>query len=288
MKHNDSQVTSGYSCSTVRLITDPARDGSVPVGLFLWNESESKLLHRFPKDGERLEGTTVAHALPYIEAAVEDIASWSKLPVLPFASAPIKPLSIDWWSHVSQLMHHGIKIDPPKVIDVRTPVEEIDSLFDYYVRPIVPRVKRRSRIDGYVSRALGPHLSRTYRRSVPVPGYKGRRITPLRAYRVPGKEVIVEAVNLAGRNAEDDSDQLTSRIRRIRAGASEQPTRLEVSFVIGYLASPEGLNGEEALKSWIEEQGGVTTFNLEKEKDEFRRAAQESLQSNARLVPLKA
>jgi hypothetical protein len=56
---------------------------------------------------------------------------------------------------------------------------------------------------------------------------------------------------------------------RIKEGNEQRAVR----FVLGYVASPGGLNGDAVLKEWIEHKVGAEMFNLDREKDSFRDAA---------------
>ena len=42
---------------------------------------------------------------------------------------------------------------------------------------------------------------------------------------------------------------------------------------MGYLASPEGINGESVLIEWLEEQTGAHTFDLMKQRADFHATA---------------
>ena len=78
--------------------------------------------------------------------------------------------------------------------------------------------------------------------------------------------LIVEGVNLAGSTARKDADALVSRLLRIRAGSAELTTR----FVIGYLASPGGLNGETHMREWMKDQITGDVYHLNTEREQFR------------------
>jgi hypothetical protein len=88
-----------------------------------------------------------------------------------------------------------------------------------------------------------------------------------------GHAVVVEAVNLTATTAERDVDALASRLLRIREGNEQR----DVRFVLGYVASPGGLNGEAVLKEWIEHKVGTPMFNLDREEDSFRDAAAQAV-----------
>ena len=50
-------------------------------------------------------------------------------------------------------------------------------------------------------------------------------------------------------------------------------------ILVGYLASPEGLNGESVLVEWISRQTEAKVFDLVKERADFRQTAERMLAS---------
>ena len=93
-----------------------------------------------------------------------------------------------------------------------------------------------------------------------------------RLYRGPSKYVVAEGVNLASpERAEEDADALASRLLRAAEGSD-----LPVEFLIGYIASPEGLNGEDVYVRWLEHKLDTKAHDLVQQRDEFRRAAEEA------------
>jgi len=140
----------------------------------------------------------------------------------------------------------------------------IDALFDAMILPSRSTAASRKRIDGAVSTALGPLANRLEGRHE-VSAFHGARERVLRAAKSDTGTVIVEGVNLAGRDARMEADALVSKCLRIRAGSSDQ-TR----FVIGYLASPGGLNGETHMRDWMVEQVSPDVYDLNAEQERFR------------------
>jgi len=115
--------------------------------------------------------------------------------------------------------------------------------------------------------------------------YGGRAVTVKRLFRSPDKWVIAEAVNLASpQNAEDDADALTSRAMRVSEGARAAHVRAE--FLIGYVASPGGLNGEYALKKWIEDKLETSLFDLNGEAKRLEQAALAAVAAHKDQLPL--
>ena len=58
------------------------------------------------------------------------------------------------------------------------------------------------------------------------------------------------------------------KLLRVKAG---NPSGCE--FVVAYVASPSGLNGESVLVDWIKEKTGARVFDLQRERDKLRQTA---------------
>ncbi len=138
------------------------------------------------------------------------------------------------------------------------------------MQPRIPPKVSRDRIDGAVSRALG-NLASRFLSGQAVTGFGNRPVPVLRQISDQHHTIIVEAVNLAAEAAEKDADALTSRLLRIREGG------ITTVFLVGYLASATGLNGETALKDWIEHKLNIKAFDLTHEKAAFRKRATEEV-----------
>ena len=85
--------------------------------------------------------------------------------------------------------------------------------------------------------------------------------------------MILEAVNLATATARHDADALVSRLLRIRAASTGSP----VTFMVGYIASPGGLNGEAHMCDWIRQQVTQEVYDLQRDADSLRKRAAEHL-----------
>jgi hypothetical protein len=266
------EVDSYYSCTTLRYVVDAKRDVTLPVGVVIWNQQEKWLRFRLPKEGERIDGVAIATAAPYLDVARSQIEGWLHHGKLPYAREALRPLSDAWWDQVRRLLQWRIRVGPVQPIDCRQPEEEIEALYEALVQPHAPARERVRRIDGAVGRALGQTLAVRLHRGT-VPGFHNRPVSVLRLTADERHAVIVEAVNLAAATAERDSDALTSRLLRIKKSGALQ----EFRFVLGYIASPGGLNGEAALKEWIEEEVGVPLYDLDREQADFRAAAQKAI-----------
>lgn len=258
---------STYSCATLRFLTDADRDVTIPAGVVLWNNDGTWHQFRLPFEDEQVPDLP-ARAGAYLSVVKSQIEGWIRSGHLPYEPHPFKPLSHEWWEHAQKLLQHSVRLDTIRLLDVNDPEEEMETLFEAVVHPRVSRRQKAERIDRAVTGALGT-LSRFFTSRAKVPGFGGRKVKVLRHAANQQRMVIVEAVNLASRDAEIDSDALYGRLSRIRAARSQQ----EVRFVLGYLASPGGLNGEKALKEFIEAEIETPMFDLDRQKDEFQEAA---------------
>ncbi len=276
---------STYSCATLRYLTDAERGVTVPVGVILWNNDGSWHQIRLPEPEEHIPGVSLVKACSYLELAKAQVEGWIEQGELPYSQTPLQPLSQAWWQHVEKLLRFTVRIDGIRIIDCQDPEDEIETLFEAIVQPHVSRQDKVKRIDTAVSRALGSVSSYFHRGRVA--GYGGRDVKVLRCAQSRQRLVVVEAVNLASRDAEADADALYGRLSRIQEG---QPER-EIHFVLGYLASAHGLNGEKALKSFIESKVETPMYDLDRQKAEFEEAAYteySALEENAALFPRSA
>jgi DUF3037 family protein len=268
----DSDST--YSCATLRYMVDDRRGVSVPIGVVLWNEAENYIKFRLPREDERVGEIPPAEADMHLQATRAQIEAWRREKHLPYLRAPVQPLSREWWEHVQRLLGFRIRLDSPRPIDCQEPEEEIDALFDAMVQPKVSRKKQTERVDSAVKRALGPQLSKRLKHGKKVPGWKDALVSVLRAASDARVIVVVEAISLASRTATKDADELASRLQRIREGGGGR----EVRFVLGYIASPEGLNGEAVMKDWIEHKTGCSMYDLIRNRQKFHDEAEDHLE----------
>ncbi len=265
-------TSSGYKCATLRYLVDATRGIDVPIGVALWSAERRWLQFRLPKEGERVEDVTAPAASTYLLQAKAQIEGWLRRDDLPYAKDRPDALSDPWWEHVRRLMRFSVRLGPLQPVDCEQPETEIETLYEALVQPSIPARNRQSRIDGAVRRALGT-LAPRFRRGQKVPGYGGRPVRVLRAAGDAQHSVVVEAVNFALKTAEHDADALTSRLSRVR----ESGAAGDVQFILGYLASPGGLNGELVMKGWVEHQLGARMFDLERESRDFQSETERAL-----------
>jgi hypothetical protein len=260
--------TTTYRCATLRFVTDADRDVTYPVGVLLWSADGHWFGGRLPRaDEERIKNVSLPHAMPYLDLAYGQLASWVSQGYLPLSTGEPAALSDEWWRQAQQLLRHSVRIDAVHPVQIDDPDEEVESLYEAIVKPVVDKRIKNERIDTAVTRALDTLLSRFDRK--PVLGYGNRPVTVLRQASDGRRLIIVEAVNLASASAEVDADALFGRLSRAKAGATVR----EVRFLLGYLASVGGLNGEGPLKEFIEEGFECRMYDLHREREAFQSCA---------------
>jgi len=274
--------SSAYRYAVFRYVTDTQRDMSLPVGVALWR-ADSKDVHlRFVHDDETVRGAGSTEARQFITRTCRRVRRWVETGELPYADDAVRPYSDGWWDRLRGLLKFRVRASRAMAIDCVDPAEEIEPLYEAIVGPEGRRSHQR--IDGQLRRALGEAAS-DFATDQSVPGYGGRAVTVKRLFRSPDKWVIAEAVNLASpQNAEDDADALTSRAMRVSEGARAAHVRAE--FLIGYVASPGGLNGEYALKKWIEDKLETSLFDLNGEAKRLEQAALAAVAAHKDQLPL--
>jgi hypothetical protein len=270
-----NNTSEAYSYTTIRYLTDPDRNIDVPVGIVLCNTDQGRLFFRLPQEEERITNVPSATAKASLELAKTKIEHWLMTGNVPYAKQPLTPLSEAWWEQVRKLMQFRVRIGTIQPIDCQRPEEEVESLFEAVVKPQVSAQARAARVNGAVTRALGNQLASQMVYRKPVSGFRNRKISVLRHLEDARHLVVVDAVNLAATTAEEDTYALISKLRSIRY--QNEGTNRGTSFVVGYLASPAGLNGEASLKDWFEQDAGVPMFDLTRQATVFRERVQDAL-----------
>ena len=93
--------------------------------------------------------------------------------------------------------------------------------------------------------------------------------------------LVVDGVNLSvKKQARKDADALVSRMGRISA----VPRQKKVEFVVCYIASPGGLNGESDLRDWIKAKVTQHVYDSGTEQELVRKAV-EGLHRGISLPP---
>ena len=273
-EHNSSY----FRYSTIRFVSDSLREITIPVGVMIWNTENHEFIIRLPKNGERVDNVSFGEAAPYLKAAEAQILKWINVKELPYQSNTMDLLSEEWWNHLRKLMGFRVRFDEAKPINCFMPNDEVDALFEATVKPKLPYKKRLQRVDFAISHALGKQLSSRLTPHYKVAGYRGREVAVSKAFSVNNRLLVIDGVNLAAATAEEDADALTSKLLRIK----ESKNSSGITFAIGYIASPNGLNGEGVLKDWIEYKTESKLYDLTRQSGEFAVVVENSLSSLAK------
>lgn len=267
----------GHGYTILRALVDEDRDTSVPVGVAAWNSDKEWFEIRVLAEDERLPKVTPS--LQRFGTMMQaQLGRWAAEQRVPYSEGPLPPWRAGFWSAVSEILTTAIRVDPPRAIDpTRDTPDDLEALFEAVVQPKQPRAKAAQRVDGAIAKALGGYEG-FFGKKQEVPAYGGARERVLRLASGEGGDIIVEAVNLAAERGRQDADELVSRVMRIQAAQSKS-----ISVLIGYLASPGGLNGETHMRDWIREKIADQIFDLGSEESDFR-AATASLLQHSGLV----
>lgn len=262
------QATS-FSYSVFSLVVDDLQERTVPVGVALWSRQCQFVNFRIIDESDKLTGLNSAIHFPFVRLVRDKVSHWINTGKLPYSEEPFAPFDDRWWRHARKLLIHQVKLSEPRPIDCLDPQEELDPLFESVVAAFRPRKASESRIDGQIRKCLD-ELSRKFKSRPAVPGFRGRDVQVLRGYQGKRGWVVIEGINLASNQAETQSDATASKLQRIRLCLNDR-----CIFLIGYIASPEGINGEAVLVEWLRESTGARTFDLMKQRPDFHQVAVE-------------
>lgn len=261
----NSSSTTCNRYAVFRFVTDPDRDVSVPVGVAIWGSDPSSLRIRLPATTERFKGMSASEVIPFLSLLKSQIEGWLKRGEVPYQAEPLVPLSEVWWEHVRRLMQFRVRIDEPRPMECISPDREIEALYEAVAKPRQPRSQRKRRVETALKQAIGKELDKKLGRTRSVPGWSDRSVEVLRATESRDRRLVVEIVNLAYTEAERDADAMASKVQRIKEG----PVGRCTDFLIGYIASPNGLNGEGTMKNWLELKSGTRLYDVERERATF-------------------
>jgi hypothetical protein len=262
MSPEQKHIERGFS--VIRLMLDDQGIRTLPVGVAAWDEERDWHQVRVLQDEESIRGLP-KHLRLLIETVVQNLSRWAVARNVG-SHKDLKPTNSLFWEAARNRLLSAVRLDPPKALEP-TPHPEmgIDTLFDAVVQPHRKLGVEYKRIDGAISKALGTLTNKLQGRTE-VRAYHDATESVLRAAKSDSGMVVVEGVNLAGSTARKDADALVSRLLRIRAGSENEST----TFIIGYLASPGGLNGEGHMREWMKDQVTSDVFDLNKEREQFR------------------
>jgi Protein of unknown function (DUF3037) len=268
------KMSRSFSYSILTYVVDELTQTSVPVGVVLWAEATKETRIRIAESNERIKGLKPS-SLPFLQLAKGKIEGWLSQPNrLSYAPAGLIGGSDAWWRHVSKLLVHSIRLSEPRAIDCIDPDKEVELLYEAVVGPVRKRGERHERIDWELVRTLGPLANRLDKGEVV--GFKGHPVSVKRFKEDSNHILVIEGVNLATSAAEQDADALVSRLLRIQERDGKTKSK-KVMTLVGYLTSPNGLNGEAFLVEWIREKAQAQTFDLLRQGDGFCAAVEGQL-----------
>lgn len=255
------------------MTTDQKRGTRIPVGVAAWDSQKRWYDVRTIAPDERVSGITKSRQF-LLSTMESQIRRWAEKSDVPYADHSVHPWSTEFWKSVKDVTTASIRVDSPRAMEpMQEPDVEFDFLFEAIVQPRQERSRRLQRIDSALKQALGPWDERLTPRAN-VRAYGGTEETVFRAAETSAGLVLIEGVNLAGSNAKHDADALVSKIQRILQAYED---RSVVDVLVGYCASPGGLNGESHMRDWIMEKVATKIFDVGREQDELRTATKEAL-----------
>ncbi len=258
-----------FSYAIFTLSIGDARNRVVPVGVALWSPQRRWVQVKFVEEREKLSGFKQSDHYPFVRLVRDKVRHWIRTGKLPHTAERFPPFDDRWWEHARNLLIHNVLLSEPRPIDCINPEEELDPLFESIVAAYRPARVSRSRIDGQIKKCLNG-LGDSFKSRQSVPGFGGRPVPVLRVYKGRDAWIVIEGVNLASNQAESQSDATASKLMRIRASLKGR-----CRFIIGYIASPDGLNGDRVLVEWLRSTTDAQTFDLMKQREAFRHKAQE-------------
>ncbi len=270
MSSTSEKIKHGYS--TIRAVLDDLRGRTVVIGVVAWDAEAHWYRIRTLGQRERIPGVN-SELRNFSQISVEQLNSWAEKGTVPYAKGDFQPWDSSFWIAASRVMTTAIRLDAPRSMDpLKEPETEVDLLFEALAQPLLSPDSKQKRIDGVITNALGD-ATKLLRRSVDLPAFHGASETVMRANVGINGSVVVEGVNLASANARKDADALVSRLLRIMEASAAGQVRV----VIGYVASPGGLNGETHMRDWIMAKVTDKVFDVVAESHRFKSAAIDEL-----------
>ena len=262
-----TEILHGYSVVRASLVDDH-HDQTVPVGVVAWDAPARWYDWRWLETDEKVRGIdgTTRKLMGIVR---KQIQRWANARKVPYEPELAEPTSTNFWKAVSEVLTTAVRLDPPKAMDpMEEPGAEIESLFEAVVRPAQPRARRTRRIDTALKEALR-ELADIIPPRPQVSAFGGAREQVRRGVETDRSVLLVDGVNLAAANARKEADAFVSRLMRIRAAYENG----QVHIVVGYSASPGGLNDEAHMREWIQARLTDRVFDMVTQNADFRKAA---------------
>lgn len=270
---SSSNIEHGYS--VIRLVRDPLDSHAMPVGVAVWDFQRNWFSIRCVNEDESLPKLS-RWERTVSELATKQILMWAERQRVPYARETQNPASVVFWESVSDVMTTTIQFDHPKAMDpMENHEEEFELLYTAIVKPDEKSRTHDVRVDGALSSALGEALGSKISRKLAVSAFGDANEVVRRGVRHGSRLLLIDGVNLASKNARSRADELVSKFLRIKK--YYPPDSIDV--VIGYWASPGGLNGEAHMKEWIETNVTSKVFDLSRQKIEMQQTTREIVES---------
>ena len=273
--NNYTYSNKSFSYCTIRYVIDTIRDISIPVGIVIWNAESGFMKIRLADNKDKLDGFNYKEAALHLRSFERELNIWKDTNELPYGKNETKVLSLEWWNHVAKLLSFKVMITDSHPLESINPELEAELLFEAAVKPRVSKHTNQTKLEKYVNEAIGTHLAHSFKRGDFIEGYKNRPVSVLKLAEINDRHLVIEAINLAGRTAEASVDRTSSKLRRIKKGKEGD----KVDFLIGYVASPNGLNGEGVLVDWLKEEVDAKVFDLVRDKISIKQEVASKLNS---------
>ena len=258
-------IVHGYS--VLRVTTDEQRGDTIPVGVAAWDSVRSWFGMRVLDAEEKISGVP-AWSRKFVTITHQQLERWADASSVPYEPEPASPATDHFWRAASEILSTSVRLDSPRAMDpMKEPDEELEALFEAIVRPRQTEARKQERIDGALSLALA-ELATEIPSGTQVNAFGNSKETVRRGAVNNQGVLLVDGVNLATRQARKEADALVSKLMRIRAAYAERP----VTVIVGYTASPGGLNGERHMRDWIEHKLTAAVYDLTTEDVQFREA----------------
>src|SRR3989442_366375 len=105
------------------------------MGALRGSRASQEFWLRRRREGERVEGGALAAARPFLVAARKKIEGWPRVGLLPYAKAPLEPLSVAWWEQVRGLLQWSVHLGPVHSLAGGDPEAELEALYQRTVEP---------------------------------------------------------------------------------------------------------------------------------------------------------
>jgi len=253
--------------SLIRHTDSPFEQGR-PVGVVWWSPRDRAIRSRILREDERPRLSPrrlVDHAVKLLKSYVESGS-------VPYHAGP-KDDPAELLKAATELFGpHSIRFDKPKQADVKDEDLGMELLFEACVQPERAEEEEHLRIDSFLSRALGK-TSPLFKSRATVSGFDRRPVPVKKLAESLNFTIVIDAVNLAARDAERNLEAMLLRGSEITEHAPAM--HKEVKLMLGYLESPGGLNGEAKLIEYGKSKGlplvSLGDHNLEQWADRYLR-----------------